>query len=254
MTTFLHDTGVLFGAHVRNSLRNLVWLIVGMFQPVCYLLLFAPLLDNLTKVPGFPQEGTYNVFAPGLLIMTAIVGTGLAGFNLIIALRTGVVERWRVTPVSRLALLLSMVLRDVLVLVVQCGLLFGVALLMGLRPAGQGTLLLLPLIALIGTTLSAWSYGLTLTLKDQAALAAVANLITIPLVLLSGITLPLTLAPATIQDIGKVNPFAYAVDAARALVNNHVRDASVLQSFIIFGVLTALTLTWATRSMRQATL
>jgi ABC-2 type transport system permease protein len=253
MTKLFRETWILFVANVRSSLRNVVWVVVGMFQPICYLLLFAPLLDNLTKVPGFPARGTYNVFAPGLLIMTAIFGTGLAGFGLIVMLRAGVVERLRVSPVSRLAILLSMVMRDVLTLLVQSSLLFGMALLLGLRPDWMGLLLLVPLLVLIGVTMSSFSYGLALLLKDEGALASSVNFISIPLLLLSGITLPLTLAPGIIRNIGKANPFAYAVDASRAAVNGALGDASVLQAFIIFGVLTLLALFWATRSVRKAT-
>jgi ABC-2 type transport system permease protein len=254
MLKFLHDTRVLFIAHMRNSLRNVVWVVVGMFQPICYLLLFAPLLDNLTRVPGFPSGGTYNVFAPGMLIMVTIFGAGNAGFNLVIAMREGIVERWRVTPANRLALALSMVLRDVLMLLVQSVLLMGMALILGMRPDWLGLLPLLPLVILTGITMASFSYGITLVVKDQGALAALVSFIAVPLLLLSGITLPLSLAPATIQNISKVNPFAYGVDAARALVNGNMSDASILEAFIIFAVLAVLTLFWATRSMRKATL
>lgn len=252
MVKFFHDTRVLFIAHLRNSLRNVVWVVVGMFQPICYLLLFAPLLDNLTNVPGFPSGGAYNVFAPGLLIMMGIFSEGFAGFNLVAALREGIVERWRVTPASRLALLFSMVLRDLVVLFAQSILLVTTALIMGMRPDWPGLLSLVPLMILIGIVMAAFSYGITLVVKDQGALAALMNFITIPLLLLSGIMLPLSLAPDSLQKIGDVNPFSYAVDAARAMVSGHLSDISILESFIIFAVLTILMLSWATNMMRKA--
>ena len=56
--------------------------------------------------------------------------------------------------------------------------------------------------------MSAASYGLTLLVKDQGALVSLVNFIAIPLLLLSGITLPLTLAPMTLQNIGHANPCA----------------------------------------------
>ncbi len=78
------------------------------------------------------------------------------------------------------------------------------------------------------------------------------NFIAIPLLLLSGITLPLSLAPNSIQKIGDLNPFSYAVDAARAMVSGHLSDTSILEAFIIFAVLTVLMLFWATNMMRKA--
>lgn len=252
MLKFFHYTRVLFIAHMRNSLRNVVWVVVGMFQPICYLLLFAPLLNSLTNVPGFPSGGAYNVFAPGLLIMMGIFSAGFAGFNLVAALREGIVERWRVTPASRLALLLSMVLRDIVVLLAQSVLLVIAALIMGMRPDWTGLLPLVPLMILVGIVMAAFSYGITLLVKDQGALAALMNFIAIPLLLLSGITLPLSLAPSSIQKIGDANPFSYAVDAARAMVSGHLSDISILESFIIFAFLTILMLFWATNMMRKA--
>ena len=252
MNKFLREIGLLFVANVRSSLRSVVWLVVGMFQPICYLLLFAPLLNNLTNIPGFPKGGTYNVFAPGLLIMTTILGTGLVGFNLLANLRAGVVERLRVTPVSRLAILLSMVLRDVVTLLVQCSLLVGVAVLLGMRPDWLGLGVLALLLVIIGVTMSSFSYGLTLIVKDEGGLASSVNFISIPLLLLSGITLPLALAPSIIQAMGNVNPFAYAVNASRALVNGTLGDNSIITAFAIFAALMTLALIWATRSIRQA--
>jgi ABC-2 type transport system permease protein len=79
------------------------------------------------------------------------------------------------------------------------------------------------------------------------------NLFTLPLLLLSGIMLPLTLAPDILQKIAQANPFAYAVDAARALVAGNPGDVAVPQAFVILGVLAALALWWATSSVRKAT-
>ena len=70
-------------------------------------MLFAPLLKSLVHMPGFPPGGAYNVFVPGLLIQLGLFGASGVGFGLIDELRAGVIERFRVTPVSRLALLLG---------------------------------------------------------------------------------------------------------------------------------------------------
>ena len=102
--SFLRDTWLVFGRYMWLFLRNPVWVIIGVIQPVFYLLLFAPLLESIARSPGFPAGGAYNVFTPGLMMMMAIFGTGFAGFGVIARLREGVVERLRVTPVSRLAM------------------------------------------------------------------------------------------------------------------------------------------------------
>src|ERR1700738_3381968 len=92
-------------------LRNPVWVVIGVIQPIFYLLLFAPLLEGISHSPGFPQGGAYNVFVPGLLIQLGLFGASGVGFGLIAELRSGVIEPLRVTPVSRFAVLLGRPLR-----------------------------------------------------------------------------------------------------------------------------------------------
>src|SRR5262249_4362113 len=141
---------------------------------------------------------------------------------------------------------------DLLNLSLQTALLLGAAVLLGFRPNPGGLLLMLALLLVAGVMMACVSYGLVLLLKDQGALAATINLFTLPLVLLSGILLPLTLAPDILRQIAKVNPFAYAVDAARALAAGHPDDVVVAQAFLILGVLAVLALVWATSSIRKA--
>ena len=252
MMKFLRDTRLLFMRNLMSTLRNPVWVFMGLFQPVLYLLLFAPLLDSL-RMPGFGPASALNIFVPGLLVMMALFGTGYAGFAVIADLRSGVVERLRVTPASRLGLLLGMVLRDVLVLIVQCALLVAVATFMGLRADPWGLVLLAGLMVLLGTMLASASYAVGILVKDEGALAATLGTVMQPLLLLSGVILPLTLAPTLLQNLATLNPFSHAVDAARAKVNGHLGDNAILVAFPLVLVLAALAALWASRIFRQAT-
>ena len=159
----------------------------------------------------------------------------------------------RVTPASRLVLILGMVLQDVLVFLLQSATLIVLALLMGLRPDWTGIPLLIGLLVLVGLTMVSFSYGMTMTLPEQGALAGIISTFTVPLLLLSGVLLPMTLAPDLLQTVAAINPFTHAVDATRALVNGHVGDPSVVRSLAIFSGLAVLALFWATRVFRRST-
>ncbi len=250
---FFRDTWLLFVSHLRTTLRNPVWVIMGLFQPVCYMLLFAPLLAGLPDTPGIPAGKALNVFTPGMLVMMAIYNTAFVGFGLIDNLRSGVIERLRVTPASRLALLLGMVARDVVTFLVQCFLLLVVAVVMGLRPDPIGLPVAVVFLVLIGLVMASCSYALALTVKEEGALAASINSITLPLTLLSGFFLPLDLAPSLLRWLARFNPFAYAVDTARALVDGKLTDPAVPIGFAMFAALAVLALWWAIAMMRQAT-
>src|SRR3954447_16152888 len=111
----LQDTWLLFVRSLKETLRNPVWVIFGLVQPIFFLTLFGPLFRNVAKGPGFPGGNAMNLFIPGLLIQLSLF-SAFAGFGLIDEMRSGVIERLRVTPVSRFALLLGRVARDVLII------------------------------------------------------------------------------------------------------------------------------------------
>jgi ABC-2 type transport system permease protein len=222
-----------------------------MFQPLLYLVLFMPLLNGLGSVPGIPAGRTVEIFIPGLLVMQALFGSAFVGFSLIDDIRTGVVERFLVTPVSRPAILLGRVLRDALVLLIQCILITLVAIPFGLSVNVGGFLLSLLLYALIGVTMASLSYGFALIYKIEDPLAPTLNTITLPVSLLSGIILPLALAPIWLQDLAKINPFSYAVDAARSLFAGNFMNFEIVEGFVIIGLLALVLFSWALRSLKK---
>src|SRR6266540_4388697 len=206
----IRDTSIICSRQMQLMLRNPVWVFVGVFQPVMYLLLFAPLLKPALQVSS--NAAAYEIFVPGLLVLLAIFGGLFQGFGLIAELRAGIIERSRVTPVSRLALLLGRSLRDVVSLLVQAAIITLLSIPFGLRVQVGNVLLAYLLLGLIALMLSALSYGIALKLRSEDALAPLLNTVGQPVLLLSGILLPMTLAPGWLKGVSKWNPFSWAVD------------------------------------------
>ena len=249
----LRDIRLMFVRNVQHTVRNPVFVFASMFQPLLYLLLFMPLLNSLAGVSGLPVGKTVDVFIPGLLVMQALFGSAFVGFSLIDDIRSGVIERWLVTPVGRSSILLGRVLRDAVVLLLQCVLITLVAIPFGLSVNAGGFLLSLVLYALIGVSMASMSYGFALVYKVEDPLAPTLNTIALPVSLLSGIILPLALAPLWLQDIAKGNPFAYGVDAARALFAGNFNNISILEGFIIIGALAVVIFLLALRQLNKMT-
>jgi ABC-2 type transport system permease protein len=249
MTT-LHETRLIFQRAMRLSLRNPVWVILGLVQPILYLVMFGPLLENMTRVQGWPNGDAWQVFVPGLLVQLGIFGAAFVGFGLIHEIRTGVVERMRVTPASRLALLLGRVLRDVVVLLVQGVILVACAMLFGLDAPFGGLVLGVLVVALLGAAFSSASYAAALVLKSEDALAPLVNGLAVPLVLLSGILLPMTLAPGWLETISDINPVKHVVDGVRALFL-HGSTATVLWGMVATLALVAAGMALGTRTFER---
>jgi ABC-2 type transport system permease protein len=248
----LRDIWLVFLRYWGIFLRNPAWVAIGVLQPVLYLVLFAPLLKSIASVQGFPPGGAYNVFVPGLLIQLGMFGAAGVGFSLIAELRAGVVERFRVTPVSRLALLLGRALRDILMLLMQATILIVLSLPFGLNIHFTGVLVVLGLVGLLGLLMASISYACALWLKSEDSFAPLIFTATLPLLLLSGVLLPLTLAPGWLRNIAAANPLSYAVDAARAVFNDHLGDVSVEKGVLITAVLAVFAVAIAVRSFGRA--
>jgi ABC-2 type transport system permease protein len=246
----LRDTWLIFQRQMLLVLRNPVWLIVGVVQPLYFLLLFGPLLKTALRATSNAEA--YQTFVPGLLVMLAIFGSMFVGFGLIAELRAGIIERSRVTPVSRLALMLGRSLRDVVSLLFQALLITVLAIPFGLRIKFTDLMLTFLLLALIGLMLSAVSNAVALKLRSEDALAPLMNAVGQPILLLSGILLPLTVAPLWLRRVSDWNPFSWAVDASRALFSGNPGADSVWQALLILGILTVAGLTWSARSFANS--
>lgn len=213
--SFLRETLIVFRRQERLALREPAWVIIGLIQPVLYLALFGPLL---TRLPGPLLDSggnAYDFFVPGLLIQLGLFGSTFVGFTIIAEWRAGVIERFRVTPVSRLALMAGRVLRDVVTLVVQSVILVLAGLAFGLRAPAAAVFASLGFVVLIAIGLASVSYSVALLMKSEDAFAPMVNTIVLPLLLLSGIFLPMTLGPGWLQGIARISPFRYVIDAMR---------------------------------------
>ncbi|MHA6765679.1 ABC transporter permease [Streptacidiphilus sp. PAMC 29251] len=213
----LHDTRVIFLRSMRYTLSNPAWVVLGLAQPLLYLVLFGPLLHSLSAVPGFGSGNSWRVFVPGLLIQQGILGCLYAGYGILAEARSGVLDRLKVTPASPLGLLLGRLLRDVVVLLVQAMVLVLGAYAAGLDASVGGVLVALLVVFLLGIGISAFSYGMALRIRSEEAFGSILSGITLPLMLLSGVLLPMTLAPAWLADLAKANPLSHVVTTERAL-------------------------------------
>ena len=248
----IRDIWLVFGRYFGLLIHNPVWVALGVLQPLLYLILFAPLLKSVAGLRGFPPGGAYNVFVPGLLVQLGMFGAAGVGFSLIAELRMGVIERLRVTPVSRVALLFGRALRDMFSIVLQSLILILIALPFGLSIHPLGVVVVLLLIGLIGLLTASIAYAVALAVKSEDTYAPIVFTAALPILLLSGVLLPMSIAPQWLQNIAHVNPLLYAVDAARAVFNDHLTDISVAQGVIILAVLSVVAVVIGARQFGRA--
>ncbi|GAA2784301.1 ABC transporter permease [Saccharopolyspora taberi] len=215
------DVWLVFRHAIVPTLRNPLVLAIGLVQPVVHLVLFGPLLVG-------SGGASWESFLPGVLVMLAMFGAGFAGFALIPDQRSGVLDRMRVSPLSRSALLTGRVLRDTVVVLVQAVVLIVLAAVaFGMPVSFLSVLLGLVLLGLLSAALAGGSYLLALRLTNEYEFAPVVQSLSMPLLLLSGFLIPMDVGPEWLRALSRVNPMTYVVDAERALFSGEV-------SFVVF--------------------
>ncbi|MFG2792929.1 ABC transporter permease [Streptomyces sp. NPDC048419] len=245
----LQDTALIYGRYLRQSLRSRFALLFGVLMPMLYLLFFGPLLTGL---PLGGRGSSWQLLVPGLLLQLGLFGASFAGFAIIVEKGQGVVERMRVTPVSRLALLLGRVLRDTTVFVFQAVLLVLAAVAMGLRAPLAGILIGFGFVALLTVSLGSLSYVVAMKVNTPQEFGPLVNAMTMPSMLLSGLMLPMSLAPVWLDVLSHLMPFRYLVDAVRDAYVGSYTTAHMLYGVLVAVGLAALAVTVGTRAFRTA--
>ncbi|OKI09311.1 multidrug ABC transporter permease [Streptomyces sp. CB02923] len=249
MSSVLSDTALIFGRYARQTLRSKVQMLFGVLMPLLYLLFFGPLL---TGMPLASEGSSWQVLVPGLLLQLALFGASFCGFAIIIEKQYGVVERMRVTPVSRLALLLGRVLRDTALLTLQSVLLVLAALVMGLRAPLGGILVGFGFVAATAVGLSSLSYALAMKAASPQEFGPVVNAATMPTMLLSGLMLPMALAPGWLDVLSRFMPLRYLVDGVRAAYVGDYTGTPVLYGALVAAALAVAATAVCTRAFRRA--
>lgn len=247
--TFIRETSVVFRRQLRLALREPSWIVIGVLQPVLYLVLFGPLLEPLAGQLG--TENAYTLFVPGLLVQLAVFGALFVGFGLIGEYRDGVIEAERVTPASRTALLLGRVGKDVLQIFVQGSILILLGFAFGLRGSIGGMIVGFLLALALSAAVASAGYALALTVKTEDVLAAVANGVTLPLLLLSGILLPMTIAPQWLQTVSDFVPIKHIVQGIRDLFTGEFSSLGIVWAIFWTVVLVAAGIWIGTRTFRR---
>jgi ABC-2 type transport system permease protein len=243
----IRDVGLLFQRSIIELLRNPVWVFVGFSTPILYLALFTPLLRSV--VPG---GHVLNLFLPGILSLLAFASGVSAGFSTIFELQGGVIERLRVTPASRFAILTGPILAAMVMMFVFDAVVVAVGAGFGFSVHWLGLAVLVVLLGLLMIILSAFSIATALLTKQISSFAAIVNGINLPVLLLAGVLLPISLGPAWIRVLAHFNPLYYLVQAARVLAAGTLAGTAIWQALAVLVPLCALVLTWATSVTRKA--
>jgi ABC-2 type transport system permease protein len=249
--SLLRDVGIVMTRELKPVLRDPFSLIFGMVQPLFFLGLFGPLLAG--SMGGSLGGGVWQWFVPAILVMTTLFGTSTTGANLLFEFQTGAHERMMVTPLSRSSLLVGRALKEMVPLFGQAVIVIAVMVPFGFELHLDGAVVGLVLLAVFGIGLGSFSYALAIAVRKQDWMFwVVQQTFLFPLMILSGMLLPLDNGPGWMQVASKFNPLSYLVDAERTLFAGDVTSSAVLWGWVAALITAALGLTVGIRSMLRS--
>jgi ABC-2 type transport system permease protein len=150
-----------------------------------------------------------------------IMQLGLFGvaFGFVQLKRTGALRRLFATPTSPTYFLSAQVASRLIIGFAQVAILIGVGLWFGLQMFGD--YLTLAVIVLIGSVIFlAIGFSIAGWAKNEDQAAPVANLISLPMMFLSGVFFPRDAMPEFLRWVTQFMPLTYVNDALRGVVNN----------------------------------
>jgi ABC-2 type transport system permease protein len=248
----LRDTATVFVREITPELRSPVGIVFAMGQPLLFLVLFGSMLVGSGADPGAGAGEVWQWFVPGILVMMCLMGPLSAGHSMLSELNGGQLERFLATPVSRTAIILGRTGKDTVTLFAQAIVLTVIAVPLGMRLHLPGVLSAMVLLIVMATGLSALSYVLAIASRPSGNLFwIVSQTLVFPIMLLSGILLPVDAGPGWLSAVAAISPITPIVDAARALFAGDLLDASVLHGAVAAVAIAVAGLVLATRAMKR---
>jgi ABC-2 type transport system permease protein len=192
-----------------------------------------------------------DFLVPGVLAMSIMNG-GIVGLSaaFVVMRERGVLRRIKVTPFPLISFITARVATQLLVALCQAAILLGLAkLIFDLDIVG--TLLDVAVFIFLGClaflTIGFFLAGVS---RKQESATALAQLISFPMLFLSGVFFPLDQAPSWLQDVAKALPLTYLADGLRQVMVYGVSLASLRGDLLALVLTVAIGLALAVRFFR----
>jgi ABC-2 type transport system permease protein len=216
------DTWYLTGRKLHALARQPVVLAMGIIQPVIWLFLFGEMFRKIIDIPGFAYQGSYLAYLiPGIVAMNAMSSNMWAGMAMIEEIDRGTLNRFLVTPASRLAIMNASVVEQGVSTTVQTLIIVGLGAAGGARyPGGTAGIVMLVIASIgVGVFWGALSNLTGMLARDRMAVIGIYTLFMLPLMFLSSAFIQPGFLPGWMQAIASRNPLNWEVQIGRSALS-----------------------------------
>ncbi|MBE3598754.1 MAG: ABC transporter permease [Limnochordaceae bacterium] len=216
---FVRQALAVAEAEVRKLRHDPVELLTRAVQPTLWLVVFGQVMSRVRAIPT-GQVSYLDFMAPGILAQSVLFIAIFYGISVIWERDLGVLHKFLVSPAYRGALVFGKAVSAGVRALTQAIIVYLLAVLMGVQvqltvPAVAGVLGFVVLGAAIFST---FSLVVACLVKTRERFMGIGQVLTMPLFFASNAIYPLSVMPAWLQWISRVNPLTYQVDALRGLM------------------------------------
>ncbi|MGF3523085.1 MAG: ABC transporter permease [Candidatus Bathyarchaeia archaeon] len=256
--TELKGLYTLWLREVKRYLRNRTRILSSFIQPLLWLVIFGVGIGASLRGVTPTSELTYQqLIFPGIIGQTLLFTAMFMGISVIWDKEFGFMKEILVSPLSRFTIFLGKMLGDSTDALIQGLIVLSLGLALGVSLSPTSIILCLPVMLLI--TFGLVSIGLTIAsfMDNLESFGAIQSFINLPLFFLSGALFQLQSLPTWLQDLSKLNPLTYGVDALRHIILGGAWQPLQLQPLLvdlavvgIFDLIMIAIGTWAFRRMK----
>jgi len=220
MTAFAYETTLLGTRAIRKFLRVPGNWVGTILFPLIQLLVFSQLFKDIVQLPGFAGTTSYLAYlAPGQVVFTVFFATAWSGGNLLSDHLNGYLDKLRVAPIRRTAILAG----ELVPLFFECAfmatVILGISVLLGAMVSTGlvGAVIIVLLASAFGVAWAGTSFIPALITKNEQATGTL-SLLFMPLAFMSTAFVPPALMPDWLRTVNDWNPISYVIEAMRALM------------------------------------
>jgi len=195
----------IFEAVTKNWLRSRTGLFFSIMFPIMMLFIFGSIFGGTNYVP---------TMTAAFIMTNGIIG--LTSTNTEFK-RRGIIRRLSITPLTKADWIVGCVLSQTLLNLVLTGIMITIGwVAFSVRVIPDPLTILM--IFLGSVMFSGIGMALSGSIKDVEAASAIGNVISYPMMFLSGVFVPLSIMPSTLQSISNFIPLTYFSDGLKAAI------------------------------------
>jgi ABC-2 type transport system permease protein len=238
---------VSLGLGARNLVRNIrtpMLITASLLQPLIWLVLFSQIFRGLADTPAFRRMGygSYlDFFVPGMIVLSMLFTALQSGMATVTDIGSGMMDKLLISPIRRSSILAGRVMADAVTMLLQGGIILGIALLMGARvqTGWLGALAMLAVATVFGVVWACVSNLIALRTRNSELTMVAGLFLTLPALFLTSAFFPGQLLPEWLRAVAKGNPAAYVIETGQRLMslgNDWGQDLRTLIALAVAGL------------------